>query len=83
MTTFGKPQPAFAEQQRRMTDAQRDKLWDLCGRYNVPFREDDYYKALFSNGMYEGWIGGNLHSGTNGFKKTIYIGVEPNGDSHS
>lgn len=26
----------------RMTFEQRENLWDLCGRYNVPFREDDY-----------------------------------------
>ncbi len=74
----------------RMTTAQRDKLWDLCGRYNVPFREDDYYCPIgpvsVGIGYYEGWVGGPDHSiGTNSkvFKPTIYVGVEPNGDSHS
>lgn len=72
----------------RMTDAQRDKLWDLCGRYGVPFREDDYFlnrPGTFGGGLAEGWIGGNDHNGRDQArgKKTIYVGVEPNGDSHS
>lgn len=75
-----KPKP------QRMTNAQRDKLWDLCGRYGVPFREDDYHPAIFNNGMVEGWIGGEEYRSqpnNSEYKKTIYIGVEPNGDSHS
>ena len=30
----------------RMTIAQRDALWKLCGGMNVPFREDDYHPAF-------------------------------------
>jgi hypothetical protein len=71
----------------RMTTKQRDKLWALCGDYNVPFRESDY--VVYPNGMVEGWVGGNEYASklTGGAesrgKKTIYVGVEPNGDSHS
>ena len=63
----------------RMTNAQRDKLWQLCGNYNVMFREDDYIvrdpNGTFTPGFAEGWVGGK--------PGTIYVGVEPNGRSHS
>lgn len=67
----------------RMTFAQREKLWQLCGGYNVPFREDDYFTE--STGFVMGWIGGFNHSGLPSAKekKTIYVAVEPNGDAHS
>lgn len=74
---------------QRMTAAQRDKLWALCGGYNVPFREDDYFPTQFGSNapkMYEGWIGGNAYSSaiTSPTKRaTIYVGVEPDGSSHS
>jgi hypothetical protein len=75
----------------RMTHAQRDKLWDLCAGYNVPFREDDYVlhttRAAISigSGYVEGWIGGAAHSDAPfaGGKKTIFVGVAPDGRSHS
>lgn len=83
-------EPAREDEEGRMTQAQRDKLWDLCGRYNVPFREDDYHPATFSKDspvMYEGWVGGYQeveHPTTKQpTPKTIYVGVEPNGRSHS
>jgi hypothetical protein len=72
----------------RMTHAQRDKLWDLCAGYNVPFREDDYVlhstRAAISigSGYVEGWIGGRDGDGTTG-RKTLYVGVAPDGRSHS
>lgn len=64
----------------RMTDAQRDKLWDLCGRYNVAFREDDYQimapDSIFGPPNWaQGWVGGKVG--------TIFVGVSPEGDSHS
>lgn len=68
----------FANGDTRMTTAQRDKLWSLCGGYNVPFHEDHYRPTQFSENapvMYEGWVGG--------IQSTIYVGVEPNGRSHS
>lgn len=86
---FGEAKPAFTEPKPRMTDAQRDKLWNLCGRYGVPFREDDYFPSRFSSNaplMFEGWVGGNAYSSkitSPTGRATIYIGVEPNGDSHS
>jgi hypothetical protein len=67
----------------RMTVKQRDKLWQLCGGYNVPFREDDYTTPRTQGGgfggpkgMVEGWVGGKGAG-------TIYVGVEENGRSHS
>lgn len=62
----------------RMTNAQRDRLWELCGQYDVSFRETDYFND--SSGMVEGWIGGRPHAGES---TTLYVGVEPNGQSHS
>lgn len=62
-----------------MTDAQRETLRALCSRYRVPFRESDY--AVSQGGLdspagwVEGWVGG---VGT-----TIYVGVDPQGRSHS
>jgi hypothetical protein len=77
---------------RRMSQAQRNKLWELCGRYNVPFREDDYTRPGISPmsppGYVEGWVGGFHHSdiGHKGYgdeRQTIYVGVSPEGESHS
>lgn len=63
----------------RLTNAQLLKLWDLCGRYNVEFAEGDYVvnqlDSTFMPGWAEGWIGG--------VETTIYIGVDPDGNSHS
>ena len=72
----------------RMTTKQRDKLWELCGRYNVPFREDDYSGPFSGTGLglkgwVEGWIGGVKHNGHNNQEKTIYVGVSPDGRIHS
>lgn len=71
----------------RMTFQQREKFWTLCGRYNVPFREDDYRYMEYRDGIsfYEGWIGGPGHAhGTPGNNKgTIFVAVEPSGISHS
>lgn len=73
----------------RMTTKQRDKLWAACGNYGVPFREDDYRiqtEETFGtpSGWIEGWIGGiSCSPGGGSYRKTIYVGVEPNGDSHS
>jgi hypothetical protein len=65
---------------KRMTEAQRDKLWDLCGRYNVPFRETDYVimpeGSIFGPPNWvQGWVGGESN--------TIFVGVSPEGESHS
>lgn len=63
----------------RMSFLQREALWNLCCRYNVPFREDDY-SGPFRNevplkGWVEGWVGGR--------PGTIYVGVDPYGRIHS
>ena len=70
-----------ADGTERMTFAQRETLWRVCGGYNVPFREDDYFNVdYFGQTMLEGWIGG---LGQQSVKKTVYVGVEKNGDAHS
>jgi hypothetical protein len=79
----------------RMTHAQRDRLWDLCAGYNVPFREDDYYLYPTDRsapqrgigtmpGWVEGWVGGQdgRHE-TGDHRRTLYVGVDPEGRSHS
>jgi hypothetical protein len=84
-----------ADGKPRMTDAQRDALWRLCGGYNVPFREDDYYlyptdrsapQPGIGNmpGWVEGWVGGcdgRHESGDR--RRTIYVGVSPEGQANS
>ena len=72
----------------RMTTKQRDALWDLCGRYNVPFREDDYRlipkDAAMMKGYVEGWVGGRMHNGDWAEEKaTIFVGVSPDGRVNS
>lgn len=68
-----------ADGQRRMTNAQRDRLWQMCGNYNVPFNEADYFvyalDASMMAGYAEGWVGGK--------PGTIYVGVSPEGESHT
>jgi hypothetical protein len=78
-----KPQES-ADGTRRMSQAQRNRLWIMCGNYNVPFREDNYY--IDGYGYACGWIGGNEHATADrgGTKKpTIYTGVSPEGESHT
>ncbi|AEL97968.1 hypothetical protein CL65_gp060 [Mycobacterium phage Patience] len=71
----------------RLTYHQREALWLLCGRYNVPFRESDYplYEgnAFGSKHMAEGWIGGPNYNGHNNMGQTIYVGVTKDGRVHS
>lgn len=62
---------------KRMTTKQRDRLWVMCGNYNVPFREDDYFFDPVTE-MVEGWVGGS-----DSRNKTIYVGVEKDGRSHT
>lgn len=70
-----------------LTDAQTEKLQILCDRYKVEFHPDDYQPAFdLPDGWVAGWVGGPLHAGVEsaGFNvKTIYVGVSPEGDSHS
>lgn len=78
-----KPQET-ADGMRRMSQAQRNRLWDMCGNYNVPFCENHYFIDRY--GFAEGWIGGNEHATAErgGTKKpTIYTGVSPEGESHT
>ena len=60
----------------RMTTAQRDALWSLCGRYGAPFREDDYHPSFeLPQGYVQGWVGGTT--------RTIFVGVSPAGEVSS
>jgi hypothetical protein len=83
-----------ADGKPRMTTAQMLALWRLCGRYNVPFREDDYLlhgPKGFTPGYVEGWIGGSLHAAGRQQqigdmtvnRSTIYVGVDPEGRANS
>lgn len=46
-----------------MTDAQREALQRLCGRYNVEFNEGDYVPAFdLPDGWVSGWVGGVEHA---------------------
>ena len=69
-----------------MTQAQRSKLQQLCENYHVPFREDDYWPSAKQTGVgagwVEGWIGGRDGSGITA-RRTLYVGVSPDGQAHS
>jgi hypothetical protein len=71
-----------ADGKPRMTDAQRDTLWRLCGGYNVPFREDDYAPTFdLPKHWVAGWVGGRDGDGSG--RTTIYVGVSPEGQANS
>lgn len=72
-----------------MTPAQEQRLRQLCANYNVEFDPSDYIEyppdSFMMPGWVEGWVGG-VERGPDGFKPrkhTIYVGVSPEGDSHS
>lgn len=68
------PQP----EDNRMTEEQVIALYRLCVRYNVPFREKDYYRDFsLPDGYFAGWVGGWTPGSAR--KKTIYVGVSPDG----
>jgi len=51
-----------------MTDAQREALSTLCGRYHVPFIESDFWHPFdLPDGWVAGWVG------------SIYVGCDPDG----
>jgi hypothetical protein len=64
----------------KMTQEQFDKLTYLCKRYKVDMKIADYLvypeQSFMMPGWAEGWVGGEAGS-------TIYVGVSPQGDSHS
>ena len=63
----------------KMTVLQYRKLRDLCHRYKVLFDPADYVPTFdLPSDWVAGWVGGNTKAG-----KTIYVGVSPEGDSHS
>jgi hypothetical protein len=63
------------------------KLADLCRRYKVPFDPSDYLvhsmESSMTKGYAEGWVGGRFGSGVDGSRTTLYVGVAPDGRSHS
>ena len=63
----------------KMTVAQYRRLKDLCKQYRVNFDPTDYTTQFdLPHNWVAGWVGGNTQSG-----RTIYVGVSPEGDSHS
>lgn len=62
-----------------MTHGQRETLVDLCARYRVEFNPEHYrvipQSASMMAGWVEGWLGGD--------ESTLYVGVDPDGRSHS
>lgn len=63
----------------QMTPAQEEKLRSLCERYNVAFDPTHYMiypeTSSMMRGWAEGWVGGS--------SDTLYVGVDPEGRSHS
>lgn len=68
----------------KMTQEQFDKLAYLCKGYQVEMAIGDYRVNPLTNsamqlpGWVESWVGGNHQA-----NKTIFVGVSPEGDSHS
>lgn len=62
-----------------MTPAQEEKLRFLCDRYSVSFDPAHYMiypeTSSMMRGWAEGWVGGS--------EGTLYVGVDPEGRSHS
>lgn len=72
------------QDQTHLTLAQAERLRALCENYGVEFHAADYKPGFdLPPGWVEGWVGGIVHAGTPGFPKTIFVGVSPEGDSHS
>lgn len=66
----------------KMTQEQFDKLSSLCNRYHAEMRISDYHvrqpDSVFTPGWVESWVGGESCA-----NKTIFVGVAPDGASHS
>lgn len=62
-----------------MTAAQEARLETLCNNYGVGFDPDDY-RPQFD--LPAGWVGGWV-GGLSQRDKTLYVGVSPEGESHS
>jgi len=67
-----------------MNPKQRETLQKLCASYKVAFRESDYNLAFdLPKGWVAGWVGGIDHSGQGPLKRTLYVGVSPEGEASS
>ena len=86
---FGEPEVyAIGRNDGRMNLLQLLKLWRMCGDYEVEFKESDYFvipqSSSMMKGYAEGWVGGVCYDGdTPGTERTIYVGVAPDGSSHT
>jgi hypothetical protein len=67
-----------------VTEQQEARLRKLCENYGVGF-DPEHYKPAFDlpSGWVCGWVGGFEHSGHYGNKRTLFVGVSPEGDASS
>ncbi|MBW4818730.1 hypothetical protein F6X56_14960 [Rhodococcus erythropolis] len=75
--------PSPEEPERyKINTAQEEALRNLCHRYGVEYRADDYYVYPPDAGMTpswaEGWVGGYDDG-----QQRLYVGVSPEGEIHS
>jgi len=68
-----------------ITNAQEEALRRLCERYGVEYDPRHYELRPFDlpEGYVCGWVGGPDHSGWPARKRTIYVGVSPQGEASS
>jgi hypothetical protein len=70
--------------ERSLTEAQVGSLQNLCERYGVEYRADDYFiypaDSFMMPGWAEGWVGGHEIQWEH---PTIYVGCSPEGKCHS
>jgi|GEM_PF-6292786 len=75
--------PSPEEPERyKINTAQEEALRNLCHRYGVEYRADDYYvyppDAAMCPGYAEGWVGGYVDG-----ESRLYVGVSPVGRVNS
>lgn len=72
------------QQYPRPNEAQEASLRAICGRYQVEYRDGDYFvypeNAWMMPGWAEGFVGGKEIQATH---PTIYCGVSPEGQVHT
>jgi hypothetical protein len=68
----------------KFTEAQELALQRICERYKVNYSPDHYFRypddSFMMPGWCEGWVGGMELQQE---RRTLYIGVSPEGECHS
>lgn len=67
-----------------LTPKQEERLRQLCESYGVKFDPAHYWPAFdLPPGWVNGWVGGYVEHGQGSEHPTLFVGVSPEGESHS